>query len=113
MRIFGILVLVCGVAVMVGGFAFPVAVIPDTDAIHRAAYAAIRGMTEDEARPILEQAFAPVPALANTNKMAIRGMLNTSGGAVAIIGAVFAAAGSIRRPDLGRRDPTSAGMSTP
>ena len=98
MRIFGIFLFVVGFAVMVGAFFYPVTIQHDSSLALHSAIKGVRGMTEDEARPFLAEALAPQPPIANMDKMAIRAMLNLSGAATAIMGAIFAAVGEFFDP---------------
>ncbi len=96
MRKIGYLLLVIGLALMVGSFFFPVTVVRDAADLVHSAVAGVRGMSDEEARAYLIAAFAPQSPVANLDKMAIRSMISQSGCALAIIGAVFAAMGERR-----------------
>jgi hypothetical protein len=95
MRNTGYLLLILGVAGMVGAFFFSVTIEPDAAASHAAAFEAIKGLTEEQARPIIAGAFAPTTPIANMNLMAERAMLHITAAALAIIGAVFVGAAEI------------------
>lgn len=96
MRSFGFFLLLCGFVLMVGAFFFPVTIEPDALAAQNTVLAAIKGMTEDEARPVLEQAWATQAPVANLDKMALRTMFEIAAATLTIVGALFAAAGTVK-----------------
>jgi hypothetical protein len=95
-KLCGYLLLVIGLALMVGAFFFPISVQTQAESVRAAALAAIRGMTDDQARPVLESAWALPTSVTNIDKVEMRAMFNLSGAAVMIVGAVFAAAGELK-----------------
>jgi hypothetical protein len=102
MRKLGYLLLVLGLVGILGSFAFPVTV--ENLAAHESLLASIRGMTEDEARPIIAEMVSMPTATVNLDKLALRMMLEVASAAVMIAGAVL----TLRAPDRPASPPTPA-----